>query len=141
VLLSIVLGVLAVTGYSVVHTHLYRVSLFSPDGLPERVPACGRHFAASSAAVVTATRQDVDAASPGREAVRQVGTFAPPFHRRMEVLGRPDEPACGTEVFVGDDGHLARYGLMGGPWPAHRQMSRLPTEIVDSDLSELDSRS
>ena len=115
-LVPLVLGMLAiaVAAYSLVHAQLYRVSLFSPEALPERVQVCGRHFAAAGDTVVT-TRHKVDAAAPGREPLTQVGTFDPPLHRRMEVLGRPTESVCGMEVFVGDDDHLTGYTLMGGP--------------------------
>ncbi len=112
------LGVLVVLvgAYSVVHEHLYRVSLFSPAALPEKVQVCGRQFAMSgNGNAILTTRHDVDAAAPDREPLRRLGTFAPPLHHRMDILGRPDESVCGMEVFVGDDDRLAEYGLMGGP--------------------------
>lgn len=115
-LVMLVLGVLVVlvSGYGVVHAHLYRVSLLSPAALPARVQVCGRHFAISRNAA-SRTRHDIDAAAPDREPLRRLETFAPPLHRRMDILGRPDESVCGMEVFVGDDDHLAEYVLMGGP--------------------------
>jgi hypothetical protein len=112
----LVLGVLVVlaSGYGVVHAHLYRVSLLSPAAVPEKVEICGRQFAISRNTAFT-TRRDVDAAAPDREPLRRLGTFAPPLHHRMDILGRPGESACGMEVFVGDDDRLAEYVLMGGP--------------------------
>jgi hypothetical protein len=111
-----VLGVLVVLvgAYSVVHEHLYRVSLFSPAALPEKVRVCGRQFAISRIATFT-TRHDADAAAPDREPLHRIGTFAPPLHHRMDILGRPDEPVCGMGVFVGDDDRLTEYVVMGGP--------------------------
>ena len=112
----LVLGVLVVLvgAYSVVHEHLYRVSLFSPAALPEKVQVCGRQFAMSGTTTLT-TRRDVDAAAPDREPLRRLGTFAPPLYHRMDILGRPDEPVCGMGVLVGDDDRLTEYVVMGGP--------------------------
>jgi hypothetical protein len=45
-----------------------------------------------------------------RESLRQVATFELPLHRRMEVLGRPDESVCGMGVFV-----TPAAPLRGGP--------------------------
>lgn len=103
-LLPVVLVALT-AAYAVFHAHSYRVSLFSPTGLPERVQACGRSFLDSG---TVAIRDD--------PALRDVGTFAPPLHERMEMLGRPDRIACGMEVLVGpDDQHLTAFTLQGGP--------------------------
>jgi hypothetical protein len=64
---------------------------------------------------LTDIRYGADTAAPGREPLWPVGTFDPPLHRSMEVLGRPDKSVCGIVVFVGDDDQLAEYSLTDGP--------------------------
>ncbi len=106
-------AVLAVPGLAMAYQHVYRVSLFDPDGLPENLAACGRGFRASDAPAIT----DAQAAAtwPGND-FRPIATFAPPLHRSMTVLGLPDAPACGTIVLLRrPDGLLASYALQGGP--------------------------
>jgi hypothetical protein len=116
--IAVVLGVVttaAVAALAAVDHHIYHVSLFSPESLPDRVQVCGRAFAAPTDPVVS-TARSVVAELPDRPALVSVGSVRPWLHSTLTVLGRPSEPACCRAIYVGPDiDHLVAYGLLGGP--------------------------
>ena len=110
VLVGAVLG-----GSALVYRHLYRMPLFDPAAVPERVVACGRNFRLDDSSVVT-DRYGAQSREPGRAPLTQVDVVTAPWHRPMLVFGRPQEPPCGGEVFFfTDPDNIKFYTLQGGP--------------------------